>query len=80
MKFPQHLLDENGRPKFGTKEMAEFLTSLHFPKDHPCYTAFGGRLVDGGIACPKCGQMFVQVGDSYHHPDSPSLEWALRNE
>jgi hypothetical protein len=62
------------------------LTDLWVPVDFPCQTPVNasgmqvplGVLDPDGLRCQCCGRLFVQVGSSYFHPDTPALTAAQR--
>ena len=61
------------------------LEDLWVPADFPCQTELRpngmrvplGVLDSAGFRCQICGQVFVPVGTSYYHPNTPALRARL---
>ena len=77
-RFPPHLIGQDGKPKWGTLLMAQWLKSLWVPADFPCRD-MGFDLVDGVPTCRSCGVQLLKVGHSVLHPDTPSARLAQRH-
>jgi hypothetical protein len=77
-RFPDHLLDRQGRPVWGTPQMAAFLRTLWVPEDFPCRD-WGFDMVDGRCVCRTCGVDLMVRGDTVVHPGTPAAEQRERD-
>jgi len=73
-RFPPHLLGRDGRPVWGTPQMARFLKGLWVPEDFPCRD-WGFDMRDGKCFCRHCGVELLQLEEGrVVHPGTPAAE------